>query len=241
MIERIERFANKMMHGVIRVTRATAFYRPGQTAPVLYWRAGSERNNGSGGSPTNVNNNGVDRTRRTVFTHATLTINPPQAGLYAGLVIDRRVRSENPETASLWVAAIDGGNGWQAIIIETNARQPASFVEFEDFNCLQERGVGGMASDCRSSAGINPPIKDEWECPSSLKRYGLSGAMFRAMSPSSLSRRPGLWRQHRNERCLPRAQSRTTTRQAAPCDLPRFQINSPRRSGFHGQPNFSRL
>ncbi len=69
-----------------------------------------------------LNNNGVDRTLRTVFTHDHFGPSThQQAGLYAGLVLEPQGSVwKNPETGvTMGTRAVDGGpTSWQANIIE---------------------------------------------------------------------------------------------------------------------------
>jgi hypothetical protein len=121
-----------------------------------------------------LNNNGVDRTLRTVFTHDHFGPSThQQAGLYAGLVIEPRGSVwKNPETGvTLGTRPTDGGpTSWQANIIETvaaNSHREFMF-EFADFQLAYQAGAGigvngqPIADPLRV---INPPIFDEVGLP----------------------------------------------------------------------------
>jgi len=121
-----------------------------------------------------LNNNGVDRTLRTVFTHDHFGPSThQQAGLYAGLVIEPKGSIwKNPETGvTLGGNATDGGpTSWQAIIIETNAANTHRefLFEFADFQLAYQEGAG-IGANGKPIADpvrvINPPIKDEVGLP----------------------------------------------------------------------------
>ena len=71
-----------------------------------------------------LNNNKIDRTLRTVFTHDHYgPSSHQQTGLYAGLVIEPTGSVwKDPETgATMGTRALDGGpTSWQAVILETD-------------------------------------------------------------------------------------------------------------------------
>ncbi|HEX6730843.1 MAG TPA: hypothetical protein VF074_12550 [Pyrinomonadaceae bacterium] len=116
-----------------------------------------------------LNNNGKDRTLRTVFTHDHFGPSThQQAGLYAGLVIEPEGSTwKHAETGDpLGVSTVDGGpTSWQAIIVETDAsRTHREFLfEFADFQLAykKDRGVDGDGKPIPDPGGaIFPP-----ECP----------------------------------------------------------------------------
>ena len=120
-----------------------------------------------------LNNNGVDRTLRTVFTHDHFGPSThQQAGLYAGLVIEPQGSIwKDPETGVTMYTRSDGGpTSWQAAIIETNtANSHREFMfEFADFQLAYQAGAGvgpngkPIADPLRV---INPPILDEVGLP----------------------------------------------------------------------------
>jgi hypothetical protein len=121
-----------------------------------------------------LNNNGKDRTLRTVFTHDHFGPSThQQAGLYAGLVIEPEGSIwKNPETGvQLGTRTTDGGpTSWQAIIQETDASlsHREFLFEFADFQLAYQAGAG-IGADGKPIADpvrvINPPIKAEVGLP----------------------------------------------------------------------------
>jgi hypothetical protein len=121
-----------------------------------------------------LNNNGKDRTLRTVFTHDHFGPSThQQAGLYAGLVIEPTGSVwKNPETGvTMGTRTVDGGpTSWQANIIETTAANThREFIfEFADFTLAYQAGAG-IGANGQPIADpvrvINPPILDEVGLP----------------------------------------------------------------------------
>src|SRR5690349_1317658 len=121
-----------------------------------------------------LNNNGVDRTLRTVFTHDHFGPSThQQAGLYAGLVIEPTGSVwKNPETGvTLGTRTVDGGpTSWLANIIETNAANSHRefMFEFADFQLAYQAGAG-VGANGKPIADpvrvINPPIIAEVGLP----------------------------------------------------------------------------
>lgn len=121
-----------------------------------------------------LNNNGVDRTLRTVFTHDHFGPSThQQAGLYAGLVLEPTGSVwKNPETGvTMGTRAVDGGpTSWQANIVETvaaNSHREFLF-EFADFQLAYLPGAGVDANGkpiADPNRVINPPIIDEVGLP----------------------------------------------------------------------------
>ena len=121
-----------------------------------------------------LNNNKVDRTLRTVFTHDHFgPSSHQQTGLYAGLVIEPKGSVwKNPETGvTMGTRVVDGGpTSWQANIIETNAAlsHREFLFEFADYQLAYQAGAGvdvngrPIADPLRV---INPPITDEVGLP----------------------------------------------------------------------------
>jgi hypothetical protein len=117
-----------------------------------------------------LNNNGKDRTLRTVFTHDHFGPSThQQAGLYAGLVIEPEGSIwKNPETGEQLGTrtTFDGGpTSWQANIIETDpSKSHKEFLfEFADFQFAYKegRGIGAGGLPIPDPGGaIFPP-----ECP----------------------------------------------------------------------------
>jgi len=121
-----------------------------------------------------LNNNGVDRTLRTVFTHDHFGPSThQQTGLYAGLVIEPQGSVwKNPETGVVMgTRTSDGGpTSWQAMIIEKDAANSHRefLFEFADYQLAYQAGAGIDAKG-RPIADpvrvINPPIVDEVGLP----------------------------------------------------------------------------
>lgn len=121
-----------------------------------------------------LNNNGVDRTLRTVFTHDHFGPSThQQTGLYAGLVIEPQGSVwKNPETGAVMGSrASDGGpTSWQAMIIEKNAANSHRefLFEFADYQLAYQAGAGVNAKGhpiADPTGVINPPIVDEVGLP----------------------------------------------------------------------------
>lgn len=121
-----------------------------------------------------LNNNSVDRTLRTVFTHDHFGPSThQQTGLYAGLVIEPQGSVwKNPETgAVMGTRASDGGpTSWQAVIIEKDpANSHREFLfEFADYQLAYQAGAGVNAKGAPIAdpqGVINPPIIDEVGLP----------------------------------------------------------------------------
>src|ERR1700752_2013362 len=121
-----------------------------------------------------LNNNKIDRTLRTVFTHDHFgPSTPQQTGLYAGLVIEPQGSVwKNPETGVVMGTRVtDGGpTSWQANILETNsALSHREFLfEFADFQLAYQpgAGVGANGQPIADPQGvINPPIINEVGLP----------------------------------------------------------------------------
>ena len=121
-----------------------------------------------------LNNNKIDRTLRTVFTHDHYgPSSHQQTGLYAGLVIEPKGSIwKNPETgAVMGTRVIDGGpTSWQAAIIETDpSKSHREFLfEFADFQLAYEAGAGVDAKGnpiADPKGVINPPIINEVGLP----------------------------------------------------------------------------
>jgi hypothetical protein len=94
-----------------------------------------------------INNSGVDRTLRTVFTHDHFGPSThQQVGLYAGLVVEPAgSRWRDSETGEFFGGRFDGGpTSWRADILTSNAADSYRefLVEFADFNLAYEAGGG---------------------------------------------------------------------------------------------------
>jgi manganese oxidase len=143
-----------------------------------------------------LNNNGKDRTLRTVFTHDHFGPSThQQAGLYAGLVIEPTGSVwKNPETGvTLGTRTVDGGpTSWQANIIETvaaNSHREFLF-EFADFQLAYQAGAG-IGPDGQAIADpqgvINPPILNEVGLPFIVENGMVCPGGFPAPCPEAIS------------------------------------------------------
>jgi manganese oxidase len=142
------------------------FGTPGAQTTVQRWYADDT-----------LNNSGIDRTLRTVFTHDHFgPSSHQQTGLYAGLVIEPRNSIwKNAETGvQLGTRTATGGDGgptsWQAIIVEPNApsRTHREFMfEFADFTLAYQAGFGVLNGKPVPDPVhvINPPILNEIGLP----------------------------------------------------------------------------
>jgi hypothetical protein len=123
-----------------------------------------------------LNNNGVDRTLRTVFTHDHFGPSThQQIGLYAGLVTEPQGSTwKHNETGQPFYTRADGGpTSWQAVIMKNSGTGPNDsyrefLLEFADFQLAYQAGGGvdGNGKPVPDPARvINPPAKDEVGLP----------------------------------------------------------------------------
>ncbi|HEU4769771.1 MAG TPA: hypothetical protein VFS77_20555, partial [Pyrinomonadaceae bacterium] len=121
-----------------------------------------------------LNNNKIDRTLRTVFTHDHFgPSSHQQTGLYAGLVIEPKGSIwKNPETGvTMGTRTVDGGpTSWQANIIELDpSLSHREFLfEFADYQLAYQAGAGVDANGkpIADPVGvIGPPIVNEIGLP----------------------------------------------------------------------------
>ncbi|HEX7150208.1 MAG TPA: copper oxidase [Thermoanaerobaculia bacterium] len=110
-----------------------------------------------------LNNAGVDRTLRTVFTHDHFGPSThQQVGLYAGLVIEPTGSQwRHPENGTFFGGRDDGGpTSWRADILTANAQDSYRefLLEFADFQLAYE--AGSQLWDDPDKA-INPPGRKE--------------------------------------------------------------------------------
>lgn len=112
-----------------------------------------------------VNNAGVDRTLRTVFTHDHFGPSThQQVGLYAGLVVEPAGSTwRDSETGTVFGGRFDGGpTSWRADILTANPADSYRefMVEFQDFHLAYEAG-GGIDAQGKAvpdpAKAINPP------------------------------------------------------------------------------------
>ena len=119
-----------------------------------------------------LNNAGVDRTLRTVFTHDHFGPSThQQAGLYAGLVIEPTGSTwRHPETGAMFgTRASDGGpTSWRADIITANTADSYRefLLEFADFQLAYEKNSNVFVDTAKA---INPPGRVEDDIRNLLK------------------------------------------------------------------------
>jgi len=199
-----------------------------------------------------LNNNGVDRTLRTVFTHDHFGPSThQQAGLYAGLVLEPAGSVwKNPETGVTMGTRTDGGpTSWQANIVETNAATSHRefLFEFADYQLAYQAGAG-VDVNGRPIADpqrvINPPIVDEVGLPFLVENGLVCPGGVPAPCPEAISAAdPGTGSvNYRNEPVPLRVRDPQTNTQAsgAAGDLSKvYKSNITRAdSAFNVQPTF---
>jgi len=125
-----------------------------------------------------LNNNGKDRTLRTVFTHDHFGPSThQQTGLYAGLVIEPKgSKWRDSETGVVFGGAGVGGRSdggpttWRADILTTDSTKSYRefLLEFADYQLAYEAG-GGIDANGKPvpdpARAIAPPVKDEVGLP----------------------------------------------------------------------------
>src|SRR5215217_4971856 len=200
-----------------------------------------------------LNNNGVDRTLRTVFTHDHFGPSThQQAGLYAGLVIEPTGSIwKNPETGvTLGTRTVDGGpTSWQANIIETNAANSHRefMFEFADFQLAYQAGAGvGVNGKAIADPQrvINPPIINEVGLPFLVENGMVCPGGVPAPCPEAISAadQGTMSVNYRNEPVPLRIRDPYTNTQAAgaPGDLSKVYKSNITRADpqFNVQPTF---
>ncbi len=177
-----------------------------------------------------LNNNGVDRTLRTVFTHDHFGPSThQQTGLYAGLVVEPQgSKWVNQDTGIAFggagvAARSDGGpTTWRANIITTD--QSKSYreflLEFADFQLAYEAG-GGIDANGKPvpdpARAINPPAKDEVGLPFIVEKADECPGGVPLPCPEAVSASdPGTMSvNYRNEPVALRVRNPSTNTQAA--------------------------
>ena len=200
-----------------------------------------------------LNNNKIDRTLRTVFTHDHYgPSSHQQTGLYAGLVIEPTGSVwKNPETGVVMgTRLVDGGpTSWQAAIIEKDAsRSHREFLfEFADFQLAYEAGAGVDANGnpiADPKGVINPPVKNEVGLPFIVENAVVCPGGVPAPCPEAISAAdPGTMSvNYRNEPVPLRVRDPNTNTQAAgaPGDLSKVYKSNITRAdpAFNVQPGF---
>jgi len=200
-----------------------------------------------------LNNNGKDRTLRTVFTHDHMSPSThQQTGLYAGLVTEPKGSVwKNPETGEIMgTRTVDGGpTSWQANIIESvaaNSHREFLF-EFADFQLAYQAGAG-IDSNGKPIPDpqrvINPPIKKEVGLPFLVENGLVCPGGVPAPCPEAISAAdPGTMSvNYRNEPVPFRVRNPNTNTQAsgAAGDLSKVYKSNITRAdpNFNVQPNF---
>src|SRR5689334_15670359 len=206
-----------------------------------------------------LNNNGKDRTLRTVFTHDHFSPSThQQTGLYAGLVTEQKGAVwKNPETGDIMgdqnippPRPVDGGpTSWQAMIIETNAAftHREFLFEFADFQLAYQKGFGVDANGKPIPDPvhvINPPIKDEVGLPFLVENGMVCPGGVPAPCPEAISAAdPGTMSVNYRQEPVPlRVRNPSTNTQAsgAAGDLSKVYKSNLTRADpdFNVQPNF---
>jgi hypothetical protein len=177
-----------------------------------------------------LNNNGKDRTLRTVFTHDHFGPSThQQTGLYAGLVVEPNgSKWRNQETGAFFGGAgvaprSDGGpTTWRADIITANNAESYReyLLEFADYQLAYEAG-GGMDAAGKPipdpARVIAPPVKDEVGLPFLVQKAQLCPGGVPLPCPEAVSSAdPGTMSvNYRNEPVALRARDPQTNTQAA--------------------------
>jgi hypothetical protein len=202
---------------------------------------------------TTLNNNGKDRTLRTVFTHDHFGPSThQQGGLYSGLVIEPNGSVwRDPETGViLGSRATDGGpTSWQAIIQHpTPSLSVREFLfEFADFQLAYQAGFGigaGGKPIADPIHVINPPIKAEVGLPFIVENGMICPGGVPAPCPEAISAAdPGTFSvNYRNEPVPLRVRNPSTNTQAtgAAGDLSKVYKSNITRAdpAFNVQPTF---
>ena len=200
-----------------------------------------------------LNNNKIDRTLRTVFTHDHFGPSThQQAGLYAGLVIEPTGSVwKDPETgATMGSRALDGGpTSWQAVIIEKDpSLSHREFLfEFADFQLAYEAGAGVDANGNPipdPNGVINPPVKKEVGLPFIVENADVCPGGVPLPCPEAISAAdPGTMSvNYRNEPVPLRVRDPNTNTQAAGAagDLSKVYKSNVWRAdpAFNVQPTF---
>ena len=204
-----------------------------------------------------LNNNGKDRTLRTVFTHDHFGPSThQQTGLYGGLVIEPAgSKWVNQDTGIAFGGAgvaprSDGGpTTWRANIIPPD--QSKSYreflLEFADYQLAYEAG-GGIGPNGKAipdpARAINPPAREEANLPINVEKADECPGGVPLPCPEAVSAAdPGTMSvNYRNEPVALRVRNPTTNTQAAgePGDLSHVYRSLTTRADtrFNSQPSF---
>jgi hypothetical protein len=177
-----------------------------------------------------LNNNGADRTLRTVFTHDHFGPSThQQTGLYAGLVVEPRgSKWASQDTGSFFGGAgvaprDDGGpTTWRANVVTANAANSYRefMLEFADYQLAYEAGGGidGAGKPVPDPArAISPPVKNEVGLPFIVQKPQVCPGNVPLPCPEAVSSAdPGTMSvNYRNEPLALRARDPQTNTQAA--------------------------
>ncbi len=191
-----------------------------------------------------LDNQGHDRTLRTVFTHDHMSPSThQQAGLYAGLVIEPQGSTwVHNETGTPFYTRPDGGpTSWQAVITTPSEDYREFLIEFGDFQLGYEETSSQIPDPPRA---VNPPGRREVGLPDLLARPVQCPGGFAPPCPELLSAAdPGTMSvNYRQEPLALRVRDPQTNGQAAgnAGDLSyAFSSNYLRAdNAFNNQPNF---
>jgi hypothetical protein len=189
-------------------------------------------------------NQGNDRTLRTVFTHDHMSPSThQQAGLYAGLVIEPQGSTWiHNETGVPFYTRPDGGpTSWQAVITTPSEDYREFLLEFGDFQLGYEETANHIPDPPHA---VNPPGRREIGLPDLLARPVQCPGGFEPPCPELLSAAdPGTMSvNYRQEPLALRVRNPTTNGQASGTagDLSYAFSSNVLRSdtAFNNQPNF---
>jgi hypothetical protein len=202
-----------------------------------------------------LNNNGVDRTLRTVFTHDHFGPSThQQIGLYAGLVTEPLGSTwKHNETGQPFYTRPDGGpTSWQAVIQKNTGTGPNDsyrefLLEFADFTLAYQAG-GGVDANGNPvpdpARAINPPAKNEVGLPFLVEKAAVCPGGAPLPCPEAISAAdPGtMTLNYRNEPIALRVRNPNSNTQAAGVqgDLSHAYRSDVLRAdpNFNVQPNF---
>ncbi len=204
-----------------------------------------------------LNNNGKDRTLRTVFTHDHFGPSThQQTGLYGGLVVEpKNSKWAHQDTGVPFGGAgitprEDGGpTTWRAnIITEDSSKSYREFLlEFADYQLAYEAG-GGIGPNGKAipdpARAINPPAREEANLPINVEKADECPGGVPLPCPEAVSAAdPGTMSvNYRNEPVALRVRNPTTNTQAAgePGDLSHVYRSLTTRADtrFNSQPSF---
>jgi hypothetical protein len=176
-----------------------------------------------------LNNNGKDRTLRTVFTHDHFGPSThQQVGLYAGLVVEPQgSKWADQDTGVAFGGAgvaprSDGGpTTWRANIVpaDTSKSYREFLLEFADYQLAYEEGggVSGGKAVPDPARAINPPVKDEPGLPFLVQKAQVCPGGVPLPCPEAVSAAdPGTMSlNYRNEPLALRVRNPSTNTQAA--------------------------